>query len=282
MTRSTPGAGPTVLKLGGDLLRPGPALADLAKAVAGLAASGPLLIVHGAGREIDEECARRGIIPRTTDGLRHTDQATLDAVVAALSAVNVRLVAALADAGVRAVGLTGVDARLGLSERTVHVTRSGEAVDLGFVGTPAPGHRPDLALELAGTGYLPVIACLGIDEAGQVLNVNADTLAAHLALAAGAAQLIVAGGTAGVLDADGRTIADVDRALAGQLLADGRASAGMIAKLTASVSAADGGVPDVSIVDGRRLSSDSFSGTRVHGTPRSAAAREGLPCPTRA
>lgn len=245
--------GLTILKLGGELLEPGPGLAPLVTAIAALAQAGPLAIVHGGGREIDAEMKRRGVPKLAVDGLRVTDQATLDAVVAVLAGtVNTRLVAALGAAGVRAVGLTGADARLGLSSRAPgHRTIDGQVVDLGLVGQPAAGETPSLVLDLVRLGYVPAIACLGVDATGQVLNVNADTMAAALAVSSGAGCFVIAGATAGVFDAAGQTIPALDRRQIDALIADGTASAGMVAKLRAVGEALDAGVEEVAIVDGR-------------------------------
>ena len=130
----------TVLKLGGELIEPGEGLGALVASLAALASAGPLAIVHGGGREIDAETARRGVPKQAVDGLRVTDQATLDAVVAVLAGtVNTRLVAGLVGAGVHAVGLTGVDAALGLSTRAPgHRAADGRLVDLGLVGSAGP------------------------------------------------------------------------------------------------------------------------------------------------
>jgi acetylglutamate kinase len=245
--------GLTILKIGGELLEPGPGLAPLATAIAGLAAEGPLAIVHGGGREIDAEMKRRGVPKLAVDGLRITDAATLDAVIAVLAGtVNTRLVAALGAVGVRAVGLTGADAQVGLSARAPgHRTIDGQLVDLGLVGQPATGRTPSLVLDLVGLGYVPAIACLGVEAGGQVLNVNADTMAAALAVAARATRFVIAGATAGVFDASGRTLPALVRRDIDALIADGTASAGMVAKLRAVGDALDAGVDEVAIVDGR-------------------------------
>jgi acetylglutamate kinase len=247
--------GLTLLKLGGELLEPGPGLAPLVQAIQRLASAGPLIIVHGAGREIDAETQRRGVPKQAVDGLRITDASTLDAVIAVLAGtVNTRLVAALVGAGVPAVGLTGVDAAIGLADRApAHRSVDGRLVDLGLVGQPVPTRaaKPRLLLDLIGAGYVPAIACLGVDGAGQVLNVNADTLAAALAASVHADRLIIAGATAGVLDANHSTIATLDDAGIDRLIGDGTASAGMIAKLRACRDALRGGVREIAIVSGK-------------------------------
>ena len=256
----------TLLKLGGELLEPGPGLALVIRAIGQLAAGGPLIIVHGAGREIDAETQRRGVPKQSVDGLRITDAPTLDAVIAVLAGtVNTRLVAALVGAGLPAVGLTGVDAQIGLSDRApAHRSVDGHLVDLGLVGAPVPATSPKLLDCLLPHGYIPVIACLGVDREGQVLNVNADTLAAALAESAHVDRLIIAGATAGVLDTNQATIEILDDAGIDRMIGDGTASAGMIAKLRACREALHGGVRDISIVSGRHP--DGFltaPGTRI-------------------
>jgi len=106
------------------------------------------------------------------------------------------------------------------------------------------------------------VACLASDAAGQIHNVNADTLAGHLAGTLGARRLIVAGATAGVLDDQGRTLAQLTGAAVDALVGTGTASAGMVAKLAACRGALDRGVAEVAIVDGR----DPASLLALHGT----------------
>jgi acetylglutamate kinase len=266
----------TLLKLGGELLEPGAGLAPVVLSIAKLAAEGPLVIVHGAGREIDAETKRRGVPKQAVDGLRITDAETLDAVIAVLAGtVNTRLVAALVAAGLKAVGLTGVDAAIGLSERApAHQSVDGRLVDLGLVGQPLPRHAPALLTDLISRGYVPVIACLGVDADGQILNVNADTLAAALAASCSAQRLIIAGATAGVLDRNNATLTTLDEAGIDQMITDGSASAGMVAKLRACRDALQHGVRDIAIVSGRHA--DGFlsaPGTRIVAHAGADAAR---------
>ena len=194
----------TVLKLGGELLEDAGAVRSAAEAIVRLAATAPLVVVHGGGRAIDAELRARGESPRFVDGLRITDQAALDTVVSVLAGrTNTTLVAAIGAAGGRAVGLTGADGRIGLSRRAAPLhTVSGEVADLGLVGEPA-GSDVSLLTDLVRLGCIPVVASIGVDPDGVLLNVNADVLAAHLAANVPAERLIIAGGTAGVLDANG-------------------------------------------------------------------------------
>lgn len=254
----------TVLKLGGELLDDGAAIAAAARAIVRLSAAGPLVVVHGGGRAIDAELEARGQSPRFVDGLRITDAAALDAVVAVLAGRNnTALVAAIGAAGACAVGLTGADGSIGLSEQAATFTSvAGTEVDLGLVGRPV-GSDGALLVDLLRLGYVPVVASIGVTRDGALLNVNADTIAGHFAAVLRAHRLIVAGGTAGVLDGDGHTIAvltphDVER-----MTASGAAHSGMIAKLAACLRALDAGVPDVTIVSGRGVDDYTIAmGTR--------------------
>jgi acetylglutamate kinase len=213
------------------------------------------VVVHGGGREIDTALATAGIAKQQVDGLRITDAATLAVVVSVLAgAINTRLVAAVRAAGGRPVGLTGADAGVAIVKRAAPIdTTAGTKVDLGLVGTPVPNGTPDLLRALMKQSYVPIVACIGATRGGELLNVNADTLASHLASALGASRLVIAGGTPGVLDADGRTIARLSSREAGRLIATGTANKGMVAKLHACRHALARGVNDVLIADGRAV-----------------------------
>lgn len=243
----------TVLKLGGELVEDPARAAALARAIARLGARGPLVIVHGGGREIDAALAQAGIPKRQVDGLRVTDAATLPIVVGVLAGeVNTRFVAAINAAGGAAVGLTAADAGVApVTRAPAHRTASGDLVDLGLVGRPVNARPPALLRVLLRAGFVPVVASIGATRQGTLLNVNADMLAGSLAARLKARRLIVAGGTAGVLDAGGRTMPSLTARDRRRLIATGTANAGMVAKLAACQVALAGGVRDVVIADGR-------------------------------
>jgi acetylglutamate kinase len=244
-----------VLKLGGELLEEPPDLSRVARGIAALAARTSLVVVHGGGKEIDAALATAGIARRQVDGLRITDEATLDVVVAVLAgSINTRLVAAARRAGARAVGLTGADAAVAVVRRAPPVTSvAGPRVDLGLVGLPSGSDTPELLLDLMAGGYVPVVACIGATRTGRLLNVNADTLASHLAAIVGASRLVIAGGTPGVLDEAGQTIPRLTPHEAARLVRAGTANKGMVAKLNACRGAIAGGVGDVIIANGREV-----------------------------
>ena len=247
---------------------------ELAAAIARTASVVPLVVVHGGGREIDAALKRAGLEKTQVDGVRVTDAATLGVVVEVLAgAINTRLVAAINAAGGQAVGLTGADAGVTVVEAAPPYTGADGAVtELGFVGRPIGSRWPRLLLDLGADGYLPVVASIGMSVDGALYNVNADTMAAHIAGRLAAARLVLAGTTPGVLDAQGRTIGQLDReadssppadamsrsaarpldrATAGALIAGGTAGAGMVAKLRACGEAIETGTAEVLLMDGR-------------------------------
>ena len=255
----------TVLKLGGELLEDAAAMRRAAAAVGELRRDGPLVVVHGGGRAIDADLRGRGLSPVFVDGLRVTDEPTLDSVVTVLAGrINTAFVAALGAAGVSAVGLTGADSQLGLATAAPPLrSTSGQEVTLGLVGVPAPQGNPRLVEDLLALGYVPVIATIGVTMDGQLLNVNADALASHLASAVSAGRLIVAGTTPGVYGADGAPCPHLDETGARAFVAGGTARDGMVAKLGACLDALAGGVRLVRIIDGRRGQYATAPGTSV-------------------
>jgi acetylglutamate kinase len=243
---------PLLIKFGGELLEDRVRLTTVVDSVREISRHEPVVIVHGGGKEIDAALKASGIEKRQVDGLRITDEQSLEIVVAVLAGtINTRFSAALNAAGVAAVGLTGADARIGLVvPAPLHQSVDGRTVDLGRVGIPT-GAETRLIHELLRAHFVPVIACLGADARGNLFNVNADTLAGSLAAQIGARRLVIAGTTPGVLDDSGMTVPLTDAIDITRLVNSGTATAGMIAKLRACEHALAGGVDDVVIVDGR-------------------------------
>ena len=150
------------------------------------------------------------------------------------------------------MGLTGADAGIGrVQPARPHVSSSGAIVDLGRVGEPVGRDKPALLDDLCKKGYVPVVSSIGASRDGRLFNVNADTLAAHLAARLKSPRLVIAGATAGVLDESGGTIADLSFDGIASMVDSGGASAGMIAKLAACRSALEGGAREVFVADGR-------------------------------
>lgn len=228
-----------VVKCGGSVLDDG-AWGTLAEDLALLQRAGvrPVL-VHGGGPAIDRALRARGVAPRFVDGLRVTDEATMAVVEAVLAGeVNVQLVATLQAAGAAAVGVTGRDGGL-LRVRP-------RAPELGFVGE-VERVDPALLQHLVAGGWLPVVAPLGIGPEGASYNLNADTAAAALAVALGAAKLVVLTDVPGVL-VDGARVSELTPAEAEVLIQRGVVRGGMVPKLRACLRAVGGGVASAHVV----------------------------------
>jgi acetylglutamate kinase len=253
-----------VLKLGGELLELPHDLDHVARGIAALAKRTRLVVVHGGGKEIDAALATAGIPKQQVDGLRVTDARTLEVVVAVLAgAINTKLVAAVRRAGGRPVGLTGADISVATVKRAPSIVSvAGDQVDLGLVGAPINNGTPQLLTDLIAKRYLPVVACIGATRDGQLMNVNADTLASHLAAALGARRLVIAGGTSGVLDEQGATIQQMTARDAARMIKAGTANKGMVAKLQACTAALKRGVGDVLIANGRTIDFDQLAAAR--------------------
>ncbi len=258
--------GPVVVKIGGELVAERRALAGLATALARARRDGePLVVVHGGGPQVSELTERLGARPVLVHGRRVTDGVALEAVKLALAGkIRSEIVAALQARGARAVGVSGIDAGiLDVRRRPVVAVPDGATVrrvDFGYVGD-VHGVDPSLVQHLLAEGYLPVFAPLGADRAGTILNVNADTVAAALAIALRARRLVVLTAVPGVYrdfpHRRGReralTVADAEG-----LLASGAAAGGMHPKLAACVAAVRAGVAEARIASGR-------SARAVHG-----------------
>jgi acetylglutamate kinase len=229
----------TVVKIGGRA-QSSPALASVL-AAAWNAAPGAMCVVHGGGEEISEMQRKLGRSPAFNGGRRVTSEEDIAVVRMVLSGlVNKRLVALLAGAGVPAVGISGEDGGfieaqpLGIEE-------------FGHVGMPGPVNSAVVAA-LLGAGYLPVISPLAKNADGPgALNVNGDDAAAAIAVATGAAELLLVADVDGVLGAEGTVLENLDVETARALIASGTASNGMAAKLEAAHAALAGGVPSVRI-----------------------------------
>jgi acetylglutamate kinase len=269
---------PVVCKFGGELVEDGTTRTAVAETIALVLRRWPrtpLVVIHGGGRDIDAALNMAGIEKRQVDGLRITDAGTLDVVVSVLAGrINTQLVAALNAAGVAAVGLTGADARIAIATpAAAYRSVDGRVVDLGRVGDPVDDSDARLLQTLIANSYVPVIASIGATTDGDLLNLNADTLAAHIAGLLAAERLIIAGATPGVLDSNGEPIAELDARGIDRLVGDGTATAGMIAKLRACERAVRHGVCDVLIVDGRSAAGlvDAIGGSAPAGSTRIAA-----------
>jgi len=238
------------------------------------------VVVHGGGPQISAQLERLGVATSFTAGLRVTTPETMDVVRMVLTGqVNRDVVGLINRHGPFAVGMSGEDANL-LTATRRHVMVDGEPVDIGMVGK-IDSVNPGAVHALLGDGRVPVISSIARSEGGEVYNVNADTAAAAVAVALGAAKLVVltdvAGlyadwpaspGEAGGEEAAGQVISELTAASLETMLPG--LSEGMIPKMEACLAAVRGGVPQAHVLDGRlphaillEIFTDSGIGTMV-------------------
>jgi len=214
------------------------------------------VVVHGGGPQIGEMLKKLQIESNFIDGLRVTDEATISVVEMVLAGgINKALVAAIAKAGGRAVGISGKDGGLITARKLMATAKTEgsaieEAIDLGFVGEPA--HVDTSVLEALNTADLiPVVAPVGSDTDGETYNINADTAAGAVAAALGATRMLMLTDVAGVLGKDGKLITELTVSQAEALIRDGTVSGGMIPKVETCINAVLGGAEAAVIMDGR-------------------------------
>jgi len=237
---------PIVVKLGGSIFDAHDAtLVDLVQ----LQSDGyQIIVVHGGAKLVTAWCSALGIESQFHQGERITDRRSLDVVAAVLAGLaNKETVAAITRAGGRALGLSGVDGALLQS----HIRDAA----LGFIGE-VTGVDPRPLTAILAAGYMPIVSPVSYhntteEGASLLLNVNGDTAAAEIACALGAARLIYLTDVAGIRDAEGAIIPQLDLAEAQGLLATGVATGGMVPKIKSCLAAVKAGVI-CHIVDGRR------------------------------
>ncbi|MEL6329276.1 MAG: acetylglutamate kinase [Planctomycetota bacterium] len=221
---------PVVIKIGGSALAPGAETGTLWRAVAAVAESRPVAVVHGGGPLVDRRLAERGFVSDKIDGIRATPEQHLSTVVGALAGeMNAQITAKLIGDGVRAVGMA-----LGAA-LNVRINPDPRLGSVGAIGGGDGGAVPTLL----GAGFVPVLSSIGIGISGAILNVNADDAAVGLAGALRADSVWLLSDVPGVLDESGRpmprlTIGDIER-----LIDEGTVSGGMCAKIRAAARAAE-------------------------------------------
>ena len=226
-----------------------------------------IVLVHGGGPEISDLTKRLGAKPQFVDGLRVTDQETMDIVQMVLAGkVNKTLVNLLEMKGGRAIGVSGIDGRL--------IEAQQKDPRLGYVGQVTKIHIKPV-MDILSNGYIPVIATVGCDREGHAYNINGDTASAYIAGALHAERLILMTDIAGVLrdkDDPSSLIPELTVPQAKELYEEGVISGGMIPKVDCCIEAIREGVRNVVIMDGRvphsivtELLTNEVAGTWIRG-----------------
>jgi acetylglutamate kinase len=234
------------------------------------------VVVHGGGPQIGSVLEKMGITSHFVDGMRVTDEPTMDVVEMVLVGnVNKEIVSQINQQGGKAVGLSGKDGGLILAKK-MHLVRPPamedkppEIIDIGMVGQVV-GVNAEIIRSLEEGGFIPVIAPVGVGDTGETYNINADLVASEIAVALNAMKLILLTDVTGVLDGGGTLISSISAEAAETLLNEKTISGGMIPKIQCALEAVGKGVDKVHIVDGRNphavlleLFTDKGIGTEV-------------------
>ena len=244
-----------VLKAGGEVFASVETTRSMLEQVAILHQVGiRVVLVHGGGPQATELAKALGVPTRMVGGRRVTDRETLDVATMVLNGqINTRILAACRDLDIPAVGISGVDAGLIRAHRRPPMVVEGHAdgpVDFGYVGDIDAVDVEVLQAQLEN-GLVPVVSPLSADASGTLLNINADTVAAALAAALGAAKLILATGAVGILEDrhdPASLVSYIDLAGLQRLRENGSLAEGMLPKARAIEAAIKGGVPRVHVI----------------------------------
>ena len=233
-----------VIKLGGNAMGSDEAMQTFARDVVLMRQVGiNPVIINGGGPMINQMLEKLNIKSKFVDGKRVTDEATMEIVEMVLSGnVNKRIVQAINDQGGSAVGLSGKDANLILCEQADS--------QLGLVGNPTK-IDPMVLQTLFSNDMIPVIAPLGAGQNGETYNINGDTVAGAIAAALTADRLLLLTDVEGVKNSEGEVIAELSTDQIKELIESGTIAGGMIPKTQTALSAIEGGVLAVVILDGR-------------------------------
>jgi len=210
------------------------------------------VVVHGGGPQINELLQKVGKQGAFVQGMRVTDEETMDLVEMALGKVNKDIVNLINRHGGKAVGLTGQDGAFIRAEKLLLESKDepGKMLDIGLVGEITK-IDPSIIIFLDSGDFIPVIAPIGVGPDGETLNINADLVAGKLAEVLHAEKLVLLTNTPGVLDKDGNLLSGLTPKDIDGLVADGTLSGGMLPKIASALDAARGGVRSVHIIDGR-------------------------------
>ena len=278
-----------VVKLGGHLVKDRVALDHVAADIALLEHIGAhVCVVHGGGPQATELQERLGVEPQFVEGRRITDDATLEVVKMVFAGkINLEMIGALRGHGLRAVGLTGLSGglirarRREVREMKDSVTGQTRAVDFGHVGDILDVDTSVVRV-LMENGFLPVVASLGADDRGNILNINADTVAVEMALDLRADKFLNMTQVPGVL----RNVADPDSLItdltveqAEALVKEGVVRGGMIPKVRTCVEAVRRGIPRAHILNGLEAHAILLELFTVKGTGTMITASPSPPAP---
>ncbi len=235
------------------------------------------IVVHGGGPQIGDLLDQLGIESSFVDGMRVTDNRTMDVVEMVLGAtVNKQIVNLISNAGGNAFGLTGKDGQLIRAKKLMVPKKAAamsapEIVDIGNVGEVESINTKVIDMLITG-GFIPIIAPIGTGPDGASYNINADLVAGKMAEVLGAEKLILMTDVPGLLNKEGKIVTGLDSDQVDNLIDDGTVQGGMLPKIRCALDAVKGGVPHAHIIDGRvehalilEIFTDEGVGTLISG-----------------
>jgi len=237
------------------------------------------VVVHGGGPQIGELLKALDIQSQFIDGMRVTDQRTMDVVEMVLGAsVNKEIVSMINHAGGKAIGITGKDGQL-IMARKLNITRNNpaldapEIIDIGQVGEVEHVNVGVIDM-LVNSDFIPVIAPIGVDAQGNSYNINADLVAGKIAEFLKAEKLMLLTNVEGLKDKEGNVLTGLTTPEVDALIADGTIYGGMLPKIACALDAVKGGVHSAHIIDGRvnhavllEIFTDEGVGTLITNNP---------------
>lgn len=234
------------------------------------------VIVHGGGPQINEMLEKIGKVGEFVQGMRVTDNETMNIVEMVLGGhVNKEIVSLLNLHGGKAIGITGRDNHFIRAKKLTLSTPEQDKIDIGQVGE-IDSMDCTLIKQMAAAGYIPVVAPIGVGEQGEAFNINADLVAGRLAQELNAEKLVLMTNITGVMDKQGNLLTNLTPQKIHSLVADGTLSGGMLPKISSALEAAQNGVKAVHIIDGRvpnvlllEIFTDSGIGTMILGDKNS-------------
>ncbi len=251
-----------VVKIGGNVAEDEAGLHSFCEEVALCSQVGiRIVMIHGGGKQASDLSEKLGIEPQIVSGRRITDDKTLDVVKMTFAGkINTEILSCLRKSGVEAVGISGVDGgvisarRRPPTEVVDSATGKTKMVDFGHVGD-IDSVDVKLIRTLLEADFIPVVASLGADHDGKVLNINADTVASRICEAIGAEKLVLVSDVDGILDDDGKLINRITVPEVEELIQSGVVKGGMVPKAQAILNVLKGNVHSVHIINGTKPSS---------------------------
>ena len=214
------------------------------------------VVVHGGGPQIAQVMSQMGLKSDFVQGMRVTDSATMNVVEMVLvGRVNKEIVGNINRQGGKAVGLSGKDGNL-ITARKMEMTTTNpdsltpEIIDIGMVGE-VESIAPEIIDSLENSGFIPVIAPVGVGHEGETYNINADLVAGKMAEVLQAEKLMLLTNTTGVLDGEGKLLTGLSTRVVDELIAEGTIHGGMLPKVRCALDAVKAGVNAAHIIDGR-------------------------------